>query len=71
MFKMQIQLNHQVILEVGNGVVFAGKYIGIYNVNGEDGYMVQTDKTANVCVWSACSKTKKILEVPIKEQVYE
>lgn len=68
---MEVQVNHQVILEVGNGVVFAGKYIGIIKVDEKDGYMVQTDRNANVCVWSACDKTKKILEVPLKETEYE
>jgi hypothetical protein len=59
-------IKKRVIIEVGSGVVFAGELLDIIDVNGEDGYLVQTDASANVCVWSSCKNTRRIEKVPIK-----
>ncbi len=60
-------LNKRVIIEVSNGVTFAGELLQIQNINNEECYVVQTDNKSNVGVWCSCRNTKRIDLVPVEE----
>lgn len=61
-------LGKRVIIELVNGVAFAGILKATPEIDGKVGYLVNTDQKNQICVWSPCESTKRIISVPIGDE---